>query len=290
MTLVLQPCQVAITARLACTDHTGSAQAVQPWCLPVCHHGPVGIDAVTGVPLPVSIVVPALNEAARIGGTLRGLRADFPDCELVVVDGGSTDGTPAAAAAYARVLYSPPGRARQLNEGARHTSGAVLWFVHADTRPEPGALEQLRRALGEPGTVGGGCSIRFDQHTRSLRFLAWASNRRARYLREIYGDQAMFVRRSVFDACGGFPELALMEDVALSHRLRGCGRLVLLPATVTASARRFREHGTIRMIVFMQYLKALYLLGVDPERIHRRYAAGPGWRPVRRGRAPAKGR
>lgn len=223
----------------------------------------------------MSIVVPTLNEAGTIEVTLRALRADFGDCELVVVDGGSTDGTVAVAAAHATVVHSAAGRATQLNAGAAHTSGEVLWFIHADTRPDVAALGQLRRALRERATVGGGCSIRFDRATRPLRFLAWASNRRARVLREIYGDQAMFVRRDVFDELGGFADLALMEDLELSHRLRRHGRVVLLPARVSASARRFTEHGTVRMIVFMQYLKLLYHAGVDPERIRQRYATGP---------------
>lgn len=232
----------------------------------------------------MSIVVPTLNEVGTIGATLRALRADFGGCELVVVDGGSTDGTVADAAEHATVLHSAPGRAAQLNAGAAHTTGEVLWFVHADTRPAAAALGQLRYALREPATVGGGCSIRFDRGTRPLRFLAWASNRRARILREIYGDQAMFVRRNVFDELGGFADLALMEDLELSHRLRRRGRVVLLPAAVTASARRFTEHGTVRMIVFMQYLKLLYHAGVDPERIRRRYAAGPPRAATLRGR------
>ncbi len=220
-------------------------------------------------------MVPVLDEATTIAATLRGLRADFPGCELLVVDGNSGDDTAALAAPLARVITSARGRARQLNAGAAATSGEVLWFVHADTRPTPEALPQLRAAMADPAIVGGGCSIRFDRDTPALRYLAWASNRRARWLREIYGDQAMFVRREMFAALGGFPDLPLMEDLEFCHRLRRRGALVVLPATVTASARRFTEHGTWRMIAFMQYLKLLYALGVNPKDIHRRYAAGP---------------
>jgi len=230
----------------------------------------------------VSIVVPVLDEAAAIEESLGRLRSDFPDCEIVVVDGGSRDGTPELAAPLARVVRGTPGRARQINTGARCTSGEVLWFIHADTRVDPAALGQIRAAVADPMIIGGGLSLRFDRRGPALDYLAWSSNLRARRLHWIFGDQAIFVRRAVFQELGGFPDLPLMEDLEMSRRLHRRGRLVLLPATSTASARRFVEHGTWRMVVFMQYLKALYFLGVDPERIRRRYAAGPGLLGVRR--------
>jgi rSAM/selenodomain-associated transferase 2 len=227
----------------------------------------------------VSIVVPTLNEATRIEPCLQRLRRDFPDCELVVVDGGSTDGTVDLAVRYARTLRSATGRATQMNAGAAVTSGDVLWFIHADCRVPADALELLRRALRDPGVVGGGLQLSFDQRSPGLDYLAASSNVRARRLNWIFGDQAMFVRREVFDAVGGFPQLPLMEDLEMSRILRRRGRLVMLPTTVTASARRLVAHGVWRMTVLMQLLKLQYLLGVDPERIRRRYEAG-----TRRGR------
>lgn len=224
----------------------------------------------------VSIIVPVLNEAGTIGPTLVRLRTDFPGCELVVVDGASTDATVAAATGLALVLHSGRGRALQMNTGAAHTSGDVLWFVHADTRIAARALPQLKEALTDPRTVGGGLTLRFDRRSAGLDCLARASNLRARRLHQIFGDQAMFVRREVFEQVGGFPALPLMEDLELSRRLHRCGRLTLLEATSTASARRFTEHGTVRMVAFMQYLKLLYFLGVSPESIAGRYARGPG--------------
>jgi len=223
----------------------------------------------------VSIVVPVLNEAATIREALVRLRTDFPDCELVVVDGGSTDATVAAAGGLARVLPSGRGRALQMNTGAAHTKGDVLWFVRADTLIAPQALPQLGEALTDPGTVGGGLTLRFDRRSRGLDYLARASNLRARRLHQIYGDQAMFVRRGAFEQVGGFPALPLMEDLELSRRLHRLGRLTLLEATSTASARRFTEHGTVRMVVFMQYLRLLYFAGVPPEALAARYDRGP---------------
>lgn len=223
----------------------------------------------------VSIVVPVLNEAAVIGACLRRLRHDFADCDLVVVDGGSTDRTVAIAEPVARVLRAQPCRASQLNAGATASAGEILWFVHADTVVAPEALVQLRAALVDAETVGGGLSLGFDTPDRGLRALARMSNLRARRLHQVYGDQAMFVRRSVFEELGGFAPLPLMEDLDLSRRLHNRGRLVLIPATSTASTRRFEAHGTWPMVAYMQYLKLLYLLGVDPEKLRRRYEQGP---------------
>jgi rSAM/selenodomain-associated transferase 2 len=222
----------------------------------------------------VSIVVPALNEASRIEHCLQRLRSDFPDCDLVVVDGGSTDGTLDLAGRYARTLRSAAGRATQMNAGAAATTSEILWFIHADCRVPVDALDLLRRALLDPGVVGGGLQLRFDQRSLGLDYLAASSNLRARRLHWIFGDQAMFVRRDVFDSVGGFPQIPLMEDLEMSRMLRRRGRLEVLPTTVTASARRLVDQGVWRMTVLMQLLKVQYLLGADPERIRRRYEAG----------------
>ncbi|KUL35486.1 TIGR04283 family arsenosugar biosynthesis glycosyltransferase [Streptomyces regalis] len=225
--------------------------------------------------LSVSIVVPVLNEEATIQAALGRLCRDFPDCELVVVDGGSTDATVEIASLHATVVHSERGRAKQMNAGARHCTGEVLWFIHADTEIHHAALAQIRAVMCDPHVVGGGLTLRFDHRSPGLNYLARTSNLRARHLRHIFGDQAMFIRRKDFDELGGFPDLALMEDLEMSRRLNRRGPLAFLPATSTASARRLVEHGVWRMIVFMQYLKLLYFAGVDPERIRRRYAAGP---------------
>lgn len=223
----------------------------------------------------VSIVVPVLDDATLIEPALRRLRRDFPRCQLVVVDGGSTDGTAERAEPLATVVRSERGRARQMNAGAQQCTGDVLWFVHVDTAVDRAALGQIQTCMGDTRVVGGGLRLRFDRRSAGLDLLARSSNLRARRWHQIFGDQAMFVRRSLFDTIGGFPELPIMEDWEMSRRLHRCGRLVQVAATSTASARRFVEHGTTRMFIFMQYLKLLYVAGVDPEHIRRRYAAGP---------------
>jgi len=229
-------------------------------------------------PLRVAIVVPVLNEERTIVTTMRQLSNDFPDCELILVDGGSCDSTAALGAGYARVLQSSPGRAIQMNVGALATSAPVLWFIHADCHIDPSALGQIRAALADSSVVGGGLSLRFDRRNYGLDYLAWSSNKRACHLHQVFGDQAMFVRREAFERLGRFPEIPIMEDLELSRRLNRAGRLVVLPATSTASSRRFVEHGTWSMIVFMQLLKICYFIGVAPEKIARGYRAGPPWK------------
>jgi rSAM/selenodomain-associated transferase 2 len=229
----------------------------------------------SAVPGSVSIVVPVLDEAPRLPGLLARLHRDFPDCEVVVADGGSTDGSPALVRPPARLVESPRGRGRQLNAGAAAATGDVLWFHHADTRVEPAALDQLRAALADPAVVGGGLTLRFDRRTPALAWVAMTSTARAKRLHQVFGDQAMFVRREVFERLGGFPDLPLMEDFELSRRLARVGRLAVLPATSTASARRFEQHGTLRLLAFMQVIKLRYLAGADPADLARSYAAGP---------------
>jgi GT2 family glycosyltransferase len=162
-----------------------------------------------------------------------------------------------------------------MNAGAARAAGEVLWFIHADTLIDPGALGQMTEALEDPAVVGGGLRLRFDQPGFALRYVACTSNLRARWLHWVFGDQAMFIRRHVFGAVGGFPCLPIMEDLEMSRRLHRRGRLAVLPAAATTSARRFTAHGTWRTLAFMQYLKLLYFAGTDPQRISDLYRAGP---------------
>ena len=155
----------------------------------------------------VSIVVPTLNEAIRIEPCLQRLRDDFPGCELIVVDGGSADDTADRAARLARTIRSAAGRATQMNAGAAATSGDILWFIHADCQVPPDALDLLRHALLDPGVVGGGLQLSFDQRSPGLDYLAASSNVRARRLNWIFGDQGCSCavrcsrRWAVFPSC-----------------------------------------------------------------------------------------
>lgn len=229
-----------------------------------------------GAPAPalVSVVVPALNEAERIAHCLRSIASQAGPHEIVVVDGGSSDATPALACPYASVVAAPRGRGVQMNAGARRCGGEVLLFLHADCRLPPGALASLRGAMRDPRAVGGTFTLRFDTERGLLRLYAFFTRFKPRIFH--YGDQGIFVRRAVFERMGGFAELPLMEDVDFLRRLRREGRVVLLRERVTTSARRFLRRGIVRQQLLNTALVLLYHLGVAPAVLARWYGLEPG--------------
>jgi rSAM/selenodomain-associated transferase 2 len=189
------------------------------------------------------------------------------------VDGSSTDATAAIAARFpqVRLLASPRGRARQMNAGARAARGDVLLFLHADTLLPDDALAAVEAAVGDPGVVAGRFDVRFDNPRPVFRMIAWFMNQRSRWSGISTGDQAIFVRREVFEALGGYPDMALMEDVELCRRLKRRGRLAALRLRVTTSARKWEREGAVRTILLMWALRLLHMAGVPPARLHRWY-------------------
>jgi len=222
------------------------------------------------------VVLPALDESAAIGATLAAVSAALQgvEHEIIVVDGGSSDDTPAQARAWAdRVLRSPPGRARQMNAGAHHASGDLLWFVHADTVVPRGAGHAL--LCGVARREWGRFDVRLSGSLPALRLVERLMNLRSRLTGIATGDQAIFVRRAAFEAVGGYPELPLMEDLALSVALRERGRPVCLRERVITSSRRWETHGVWRTVVTMWRLRWAWWRGVDPAVLARRYRADP---------------
>ena len=219
----------------------------------------------------LSIVIPTLNEAEQIAATLAAAAA--PGVEILVVDGGSADATvDLARAAGATVLTAGRGRARQMNAGAAAADGDVLLFLHADTRLPPGFDAAVATALGDPAVVGGRFDVRLEPSTPWLDLVAALINRRSRWSRIGTGDQALFVRRAVFEAMGGFPDLPLMEDLAFSIGLKRRGGIACLRQTVATSSRRWRRDGPLRTVLLMWWLRFLFWSGVPAERLKRRYA------------------
>jgi rSAM/selenodomain-associated transferase 2 len=222
----------------------------------------------------LSVIVPVLDEAARLQSSLDRLAALEGVDELLVVDGGSSDGTPdiVEAHAAARLVVAPRGRGRQLHAGARAAQGLVLWFVHADVQPPADAVAHIRRTLMRPGVVAGAFRTRTvaDRPTWIEPVLPLADTR-ARYTRTPYGDQALFCRADAYRAAGGFPPQPLHEDLELARRLRKVGRLRVCDAEVLVSARRY-ERSPFKTSVIMNSFPVLYRLGVPPEQLARWYA------------------
>ncbi|HEV8094621.1 MAG TPA: TIGR04283 family arsenosugar biosynthesis glycosyltransferase [Burkholderiales bacterium] len=222
----------------------------------------------------LSIIVPALDEAREIVAALEALaplRASGH--EVIVVDGGSADGTPALAAGLAdRILQAPRGRARQMNAGAAVASGDALIFLHADTRLPPGAAPLVLEALA--GRGWGRFDVRIEGRSPLLAVVAFCMNWRSRLSGIATGDQAMFVRREVFAAAGRFSDIPLMEDVALSARLKKISPPACLPQRVVTSGRGWERRGVLRTILLMWRLRLAYFLGARPEDLARRYANG----------------
>ncbi len=221
----------------------------------------------------LSIVIPCLNEATRLPRLLADLAPlRKQGHEIIVVDGGSDDGTLNEAAPGAdRVLSSVPGRARQMNAGAAIAQGDTIWFLHADSRVPANVPVAVLEALGA-GHAWGRCRVRLSSARWSLRVTALLMNLRSCLTGIATGDQGIFVTCSAFRAVRGFPEIALMEDIALSRSLkRRVGRPACVRASLVTSARRWEQRGVWRTVLLMWRLRFEYWLGADPERLARRY-------------------
>jgi rSAM/selenodomain-associated transferase 2 len=218
--------------------------------------------------LKLSIVVPVLNEAQEIGASLQGLAPlRRLGHEVIVADGGSADGTAQLAAPLCdRVVSSARGRGLQMNAGARHATGDALLFLHVDTvLPQDADLlvsESLQKRMW------GRFDVDIEGRHRLLKVVGWAMSLRSRLTGIATGDQAIFVRREAF---AGFPEIALMEDIAFSREMKRRGAPACLRERVRTSGRRWESRGVLRTIVLMWRLRLLYFLGARPERLARLY-------------------
>ncbi|MHC5024675.1 MAG: TIGR04283 family arsenosugar biosynthesis glycosyltransferase [Planctomycetota bacterium] len=215
----------------------------------------------------ISVVIPARDEAATIGGALAQL-AGADVAEVIVADGQSVDATIALArAAGARVVTAPPGRGGQLNAGAAAATGDVLLFLHADTRLPADFARHVREILARRGTSAGAFRLRVEAPNRSLRLIERVVNWRSSVLQRPYGDQGLFVAAATFREVGGYPDQPLLEDVEIARRLRRIGRIDIAPVAIRTSARRWLACGVWRTTIQNQACLLASRLGVRPARI-----------------------
>lgn len=225
----------------------------------------------------LSVIIPTLNEAEHVVGAIESAYACGAE-EVIVVDGGSSDDTPSVAQRQATiVLRSRPGRAVQQNLGARAARGDVLLFLHADNWLEAACGDQVRSAALAPGFRAGAFRQRIDADGCIYRLIERGNAARARWLRTPYGDQAILIRRELFEQVGGFPQVELLEDVLLMRKLRKVCRPVLLPGPVHVSPRRWQKHGPVQQTLRNWTLLTAWQLGARPDslaRYYRRHAGG----------------
>ena len=225
----------------------------------------------------LSIIVPVLNEAGQIEKHLAALAAlRERGHEVIVVDGGSRDNTfELAKASCDRVVTAPRGRAAQMNAGAALASGEVFLFLHADTRLPDDADRLIAAGLASTQRCWGRFDMAIAGEHPLLPMIAWMMNRRSHWTGIVTGDQALFVRREVFWACGGFPPLALMEDIALSRCLKRTGKPLRLRQKVITSGRRWENKGVVRTILLMWRLRLAFFFGADPAWLAKQYGYAP---------------
>lgn len=219
----------------------------------------------------LSIIIPVLNEGDTLAPFLQALTPLKPQgVELIGVDGGSTDNSVEWLKTYCDIsLQSPAGRSTQMNAGASQATGDVLLFLHADTYLPQTALADIKMALKTHHW--GRFNVQFEPHSFLLRLTAYLMHHRSKLTHVCTGDQGLFFTRTFFNKLGGFSDIPLMEDVDISKRARKISPLYALTSKVTTSSRRWQQHGTLKTIALMWWLRWLYFIGVSPAALHKRY-------------------
>jgi len=219
----------------------------------------------------IAVIVPLLNERDRLPELLEMLNELNAD-EVVLIDGDSTDGSKELLSKSGFLWCSSiPGRAVQMNEGAGECASDILLFIHADTDICSSHLSAVKEAMRSDDTIAGRFDVHLSGSHPAFRLIESMINLRSRLTKIGTGDQCQFVRRTVFDSLGGFPEQPLMEDIEFSKRLKRLGAIACIRDKVTTSSRRWEQFGIFRTIVLMWKLRLLYWLGVSPERLAAMY-------------------
>ncbi|MEY2529404.1 MAG: hypothetical protein QOJ05_1494 [Verrucomicrobiota bacterium] len=220
----------------------------------------------------VSIVVPVLNEAALIGDFLRSVRCLGPGIEIIVVDGGSSDGTYSVAGSWAdQIIRAPRGRAAQMNAGAAIAHGETIWFLHADSKPPSNALEVIQQTVRDPRVAGGCFRLRYPRREWIYRVSDSLGNLGVKVFGFALGDHGIFCRRVAFQRAGTYPMTPILEDAELYRRLRKLGRMVQRTEAIVSSPRTFEKSGRYRTTAVYFLILVLYVIGVPITRLDRIY-------------------
>jgi rSAM/selenodomain-associated transferase 2 len=243
----------------------------------------LAIDLVKSARTKFSVIVPVLNEAPLIRPFLQHLRDRAPEAEIIVIDGGSTDGTDRLAAGFCdQLVQSVRSRARQMNAGACIAAGDIFWFLHADVTVPCGCLDEIVRIMDDPAVSGGYFRIRLPRDP-VYRLTDSFAHYAGILLRMRCGDHGLFCRRTVFFEIGGFPEVPLMEDVEFFRRLQRSGRVTYSRERILASPRRYESIGRVRLTLAYGLIATLYIFGVPLSKLSSVYgrtcckAPQPGW-------------
>ncbi len=220
----------------------------------------------------IAVIVPVLNEAVHCQHLIEILQGCRRQAQVVIVDGGSQDDTvkQLIQAGLPLLQTKSAGRSRQMNQGYRHLQADAYWFLHADCKPPQNAIEQIQDSLNR-GYDWGRFDVRLSGTHRVFRIIERMMNWRSRLTRIATGDQGIFVRGALLNRIGGIPDIPIMEDIALSRALRKCGRYACLSGPIQVSSRRWEKSGIIKMTLLMWWLRLRYLLGADPQDLHRSY-------------------
>ncbi|NER01698.1 MAG: glycosyltransferase family 2 protein [Okeania sp. SIO3C4] len=221
----------------------------------------------------ISIIIPVLNEVNTITQTISTAQtAKDKDIEIIVVDGGSNDGTiELIKCLNIQIISSVPGRATQMNCGAKIATGKILLFLHGDTLLPSNFDRMLEDILVKPKIIAGAFELSIRGTTKGLRIVERMVNWRSRYLQMPYGDQGIFLPAKIFQEIGGFPEIPIMEDFELIRRLKKRGQIAIVPTPVFTSGRRWQKLGILKTTLINQIVIIAYLLGVSPQRLARWY-------------------
>lgn len=231
------------------------------------------------MPSSIAIIIPTLNEERALAQTLQQVQQQHFH-EVIVVDGGSLDQTVSVATdnlsglcqQEAKVIVSDRGRARQLNAGTAHVQSDILLFLHADTKLPTDARKEIEHVMENPQCIGGRFDVQFEHDRGWPWVISRMMNWRSRWSGIATGDQAIFVRREIFQQMGGYKDIPLMEDIEFSKRLKHLGEVAPLHTKVTTSFRRWEQRGALATILQMWTLRFLYWLGLDPRKLHQFYA------------------